>query len=82
VPIRALIATEAGVALSRGSIYITLDRLEQKGLVESRFGDPISEPGGKARRLFRISPAGKSALRSARRALDRLTAGTPLEKKA
>ena len=68
--------------LSRGSIYITLDRLEEKGLVESWFGDPISEPGGKARRLFRIRPAGLSALRAAQRAVDRLSAGTPLARKA
>jgi DNA-binding PadR family transcriptional regulator len=78
VPIRRLIAREAGVPLSRGSIYVTLDRLEDKGLVESSFGDPIREPGGKSRRLFRILPEGMAALRSARRAFDRLAAGTPL----
>ncbi len=82
VPIRDLIADEAGVKLSRGSIYITLDRLEEKGLVESWFGDPISEPGGKSRRLFRILPPGVTALRAARRAVDRLAAGTLLAEKA
>jgi len=81
VPIRELIAKEAGIDLSRGSIYITLDRLEEKGLVESWFGDPIREPGGKARRLFRIRPSGTAALRSARRALDRLATGTPIARK-
>jgi PadR family transcriptional regulator PadR len=81
VPIRELIEREAGVSLSRGSIYITLDRLELKGLVESWFGDPTSEPGGKARRMFRVLPAGAAALRSARRAVDRLSVGTPLERK-
>jgi DNA-binding PadR family transcriptional regulator len=78
VPIRDLIATEAGVALSRGSIYITLDRLESKGLVESWFSEPLAEPGGKARRLFRITPEGLASLRAARRAIDRLAAGTVL----
>ena len=82
VPIRDLIADEAGVKLSRGSIYVTLDRLEEKGFVESWFGDPISEPGGKSRRLFRILPSGVTALRGARRAVDRLAAGTLLAKKA
>ena len=80
VPIRDLIARDAGVRLARGSIYITLDRLETKGLVESWFGDPTGEPGGKARRLFRIRPAGTAALRAARRAVDRLAAGTILER--
>ena len=80
VPIRDLIAREAGVRLTRGSIYITLERLESKGLVESWFGDPTGEPGGKARRLFRMKPAGTAALRAARRAVDRLSAGTVLER--
>ena len=80
VPIRELIAREAGVRLSRGSIYITLDRLEAKGLVESWFSDPTGEPGGKARRLFRIRPAGMVSLRAARRAVHRLSVGTVLER--
>jgi DNA-binding PadR family transcriptional regulator len=80
VPIRDLIAREAGVGLSRGSVYITLDRLEQKGFVESWFSEPTGLPGGKARRLFRTRPAGLAALRAVRRASDRLAAGTPLER--
>lgn len=80
VPIRELIRREASVKLTRGSIYITLDRLEGKKLVESWFSEPTGEPGGKARRLFRILPAGIVALRAARRAVDRLSTGTVLEK--
>ena len=82
VPIRDLIERHTGLALARGSIYITLDRLERKGLVESRMSDPVPEPGGKSRRLFRIRPAGVAALRSARRAVDRLAAGTILGRRA
>jgi PadR family transcriptional regulator PadR len=81
VPLRALVAKETGVRLSRGSMYITLDRLETKGLVESWFGGPTAEPGGKPRRLFRILPAGTNALRMTRRGMDRLAVGTPLERK-
>jgi PadR family transcriptional regulator PadR len=82
VPIRELIEREAGVTLTRGSIYITLDRLEEKELVESWFSEPTAEPGGKARRVFRIRPSGLAALRAARRAVDRLAAGTVLTRKA
>ena len=80
VPIRELIRREARVTLTRGSIYITLDRLEEKKLVQSWFSEPTGEPGGKARRLFRILPAGIAALRAARRGVDRLSAGTVLDK--
>ena len=81
VPIRDLIEQETGIALARGSIYITLDRLEQKGLVESTMSEPTPEPGGKSRRVFRMRPAGVAALRAARRAVDRLAAGTLLGRK-
>ena len=78
VPVRELIKDTAGVDLSRGSVYITLDRLETKGLVEAWFSEPTAEPGGKARRLFRIHPEGVAALKAARRGVDRLGAGTVL----
>lgn len=81
VPIRDLIDRDGGVTLSRGSIYITLDRLQKKGLVESWFSEPTGEPGGKARRLFRVRPPGMAALKAARRAVDRLSAGTALQKR-
>ena len=48
------------------SIYITLTRLESKGLVRSSMGAPNDERGGKPRRYFRIEPAGVDALREAR----------------
>jgi len=82
VPIRELIEREAEVNLSRGSIYITLDRLETKGLVESWFSDPIAAQGGKARRLFRLRPSGLASLRAAKRAVDRLAAGTVVARRA
>jgi DNA-binding PadR family transcriptional regulator len=81
VPIRALIRREAGIELTRGSIYITLDRLEAKGLVESWLSDPIAAQGGKARRLFRLRPLGVTSLRAAKRAVDRLAAGTVVAKR-
>jgi DNA-binding PadR family transcriptional regulator len=81
VPIRELLASDGGVRLSRGSIYVTLDRLQAKGLVTSSFSDPTGEPGGKARRMFRIEPAGLAALKAVRRAVDRLSTGTVLARK-
>ena len=81
VPVRELIAREARVELSRATIYITLDRLEQKGLVASYFSEPTGEPGGKARRMFRLRPEGLATLRAVRQAADRLAAGTLLARR-
>ena len=86
VPIRALIKEHAGVDLSRGTIYVTLERLERKGYVTSWFSDPQAIRGGKARRFFRLKPPGLAAVRASKRAVDRLAEGTvvaskPVEKK-
>ena len=80
VPIREELATHGGVQLSRGTIYVTLDRLERKGYVSSSFADPTPEPGGKARRCFTIERAGLAALRGAHKTVDRLRAGTVLDR--
>jgi DNA-binding PadR family transcriptional regulator len=76
VPIRALIEQDAGATLSRGTVYVTLERLERKGYVTSWFSDPQAVRGGKARRIFRVKPAGIAAIRDTVRALNRLAAGT------
>ncbi|HVT46821.1 MAG TPA: helix-turn-helix transcriptional regulator [Vicinamibacterales bacterium] len=76
VPIRTLVKEEAGVDLSRGTIYVTLERLERKGYVTSWFSDPRAVRGGKARRLFRLKPAGVAAVRASKQAVDRLAEGT------
>jgi DNA-binding PadR family transcriptional regulator len=82
VPIRDLIREEAGVELSRGTIYVTLERLERKGYVTSWFSHPQAVRGGKARRLFRLKPAGLAAIKASKRAVDRLSAGTILSRPA
>jgi DNA-binding PadR family transcriptional regulator len=76
VPIRALIKREAGVDLSRGTIYVTLERLERKGYVTSWFSDPQAVRGGKARRIFRLKPPGLAAVKASKLAVDRLAQGT------
>jgi DNA-binding PadR family transcriptional regulator len=86
VPIRGLIRDEAGVDLSRGTVYVTLERLERKGYVTSWFSDPQAVRGGKARRFFRLKPFGVEAVKASKRGLDRLAEGTvaapPAKRKA
>ena len=47
-----------------GSVYTTLTRLEAKGLVESRLGEPTPERGGRRKKYFTVLPAGKRAIRA------------------
>ena len=54
---------------SRGGMYATLDRLEFKGLVESRLGAPTPTRGGRGKRYLSVTADGIEALRRSRAAL-------------
>jgi DNA-binding PadR family transcriptional regulator len=64
-----------GRDVSRGSIYVTLDRLETKGYLRSHLADATPERGGRAKRYYSLRPAAISALRESRRALVALWRG-------
>jgi DNA-binding PadR family transcriptional regulator len=55
--------------VARGAVYMTLDRLEKKGLLSSYLTDPTPERGGRARRCYRATKPAIAALRASRRAL-------------
>ena len=61
VAIRRLIEERSGRVLSPGAIYTALDRLETRGFVRSKLGEPTPERGGKRKRLYRMSAAGTAA---------------------
>jgi DNA-binding PadR family transcriptional regulator len=61
--------------VARGALYTALERLEAKGCLRSRMGDPTPERGGRARRYFAVTPLGLRALRSTHAALARLSRG-------
>ena len=48
--------------ISLGAIYVTLDRLEDKGLVASWLSDPTTARGGRAKRCYRLQALGERAL--------------------
>ena len=75
IPIREEIEARTGRSVARGALYTALERLEAKRCLKSRMGEPLSERGGRSRRYFSVTPAGLSALRSARAALLRLWKG-------
>lgn len=66
---------EAGRDVPRGSVYVTLDRLDAKGLVVSREGEPTPGRGGRARRMFSVTEAGVEALRRTHAVRERLRDG-------
>ncbi len=65
--------TERSVAI--GSVYATLDRLEHKGYVSASAG---WEEGGRARKYFRLTPAGAEALLCKQEEIRRMTEGVSI----
>ena len=59
---------------SRSAVLITLERLQDKELVHSWFGDPTPERGGRPKRFFGVKPRGLQAVRDALERIDAMTA--------
>jgi DNA-binding PadR family transcriptional regulator len=77
VPVAREIETTARRSVARAAVYAALDRLEERGLVSSRQGDPTPERGGRAKRFFAVTGKGIKAVRDTQRALTALWHGVP-----
>ena len=78
VTVRREIEARTKREVSIGATYATLDRLEAKGYVQSRAGDPTPERGGRSKRYFRVTAQGVSAVNRTHHALRSLTKGLKL----
>ena len=76
-PIREALV-EAGRRVAIGTLYVTLERLESKGLIESRMTEATAERGGRAKRVFRLVAEGVAALEAAEMRRRKLGAGLKL----
>ncbi len=63
------IRARTGREVRRSAVYVTLQRLEKKGMVSTRIGDPLPERGGKGRRIVCLEPEGLAAVRAMQSAL-------------
>jgi DNA-binding PadR family transcriptional regulator len=79
VPLIEEIEKRTGRSISHAAVYIALRRLEAKGLVVSRLGDPTAERGGRAKRFFKVVPSALPQLRESRDALLSMWEGLEVE---
>ena len=77
VPISKEIEERSGREVALGSVYAALERLEEKGFVNSTLGEPTPERGGRAKKFFRVTGKGVRELRETQRALKNLWQGIP-----
>ena len=75
VPVHDEIQRRTGRDLTLGTIYKTLTRLEDKGLVTSRIGKPTAERGGRRTRCYSVAPAGRRELQASINTLRRMASG-------
>ncbi len=73
--IREELGTRAGRRVGPGTLYPTLDRLCEKGLLRSTLGEPTPVPGGRAKRHFELTADGLAEARKAWRSMAGLAEG-------
>ena len=78
VPIAKAIEQSTGKPVILASVYNTLERLEEKGMVRSSMGEPTAERGGRAKRYFSITASGMREVKAAKKALTLLWRGIPV----
>jgi DNA-binding PadR family transcriptional regulator len=72
VSIAQAIEDASGQQMALASVYGAVQRLEAKGLVRTRLGEPTAERGGRAKRIVEITKAGRQQAVQTQRTLRRL----------
>ncbi len=75
VRMRKEIEARTGRAISAGAIYTALERLEQRGFVTSRLGDPTPQRRGRPRKFYQLESAGAEALSRSYHAVAQMAKG-------
>lgn len=75
VTIRREIERRTNRSVAVGAVYTALQRLEDRGLVTSRVGEPTPERGGRRKRYYRLEPEGAKALAAAHENLREMSKG-------
>jgi PadR family transcriptional regulator PadR len=68
---------QTGRSLNISAVHSVLKRLEEKGLVSSTMGDPSAERGGRRKRIFLLTAAGKRVLEEANEMRNQLFSQIP-----
>ena len=78
VPIVLELEKRTGRPVTPSKVYVTLRRLENRGLVTSRFDPPPGSEGGRDRRVFKLEPPALDILRETKRVFGNLWEGLPI----
>jgi DNA-binding PadR family transcriptional regulator len=82
VTVQQEIRRRTGRAASVAACYTALERLARLGLAEAWLSPPRPERGGRSRRHYRLTKAGRDAVRQEREAMQRLWRGIRVPERA
>ena len=77
IPLRAQISGITGEEWSLGSIYMPLDRLVKRGLLDSYLTEATPERGGRRKRIYRLTGEGLKRLQKMKAVETRMWEGIP-----
>ncbi len=77
VTIRKLVSEATGHEWSIGAIYAPLHRLEKKGYVRTKQGEPVAERGGRSKVFYKLSEKGKKSLLEIKKVHETVWVGIP-----
>jgi DNA-binding PadR family transcriptional regulator len=72
VPIQQYVEKATGRAISIGAVYAALGRLEEKGFLRSTMSEAVAQRGGKAKRVYTVTPSGLRTARDLHRVRERI----------
>lgn len=75
VTVREQLKKVTGKEWAFGALFVSLDRLEKKGLLESHLSDPTPERGGRSKRMYKVTAEGLQALAEVKEAEKAMWAG-------
>lgn len=73
--VRDEIESRTGRGVARSAVFITLERLERNGFVTSEIGESSASRGGRPRRVFSSTKAGRHAVKASLGLVSAMTAG-------
>jgi PadR family transcriptional regulator, regulatory protein PadR len=72
VPVQQFVEGATGRSVALGAVYAALARLELKGFLRSTMGEATAQRGGKSKRLYDVTPAGRRTARELHRVRERI----------
>ncbi len=75
VPMRDLLNNSTGKKWSIGNVFVSLEKLEEYGMINANFGEPTSKRGGKAIKFYTVTKEGINALKSIKTIQDEMWNG-------